>query len=80
MVLRFDLYIFNYTTMSNKTNKSFMKRVKITSTGKIMKRPPGQNHFNAKDSGKRGRRKHGLLRAPTELGKKAKALILNYII
>lgn len=66
--------------MSNKTNKSLMKRIKITGSGKILKRPPGQNHFNAKDSGKRGQRKHGLLRTPAELEKKAKALILNYII
>lgn len=66
--------------MSNKTNKSLMKRIQITGTGKILKRPPGQNHFNARDSGKKGQRKHGSLRIPSELEKKAKALILNYII
>lgn len=31
-----------------KTNKSFQKRLKITRTGKILTRIPGQNHFNAK--------------------------------
>lgn len=31
-----------------KTNKSFTKRLKITRTGKIVARKPGQNHFNAK--------------------------------
>lgn len=32
-----------------KTNKSFTKRIKITRTGKIVARKPGQNHFNAKE-------------------------------
>lgn len=31
-----------------KTNKSFTKRLKVTKTGKILARKPGQNHFNAK--------------------------------
>lgn len=31
-----------------KTNKSFTKRLKVTKTGKILGRKPGQNHFNAK--------------------------------
>ena len=60
-----------------KTNKSLLKRIKITSTGKIMKRPPGQNHFNAKDSGAKGQRKHGDVQAPNELRKRVGALILN---
>ena len=33
-----------------KTNKSVTKRLKITSTGKLMARKPGFNHFNAKQS------------------------------
>ncbi len=33
-----------------KTNKSFLKRLKVTKTGKIIARKPGQNHFNAKAS------------------------------
>lgn len=32
-----------------KTNKSFTKRLKLTRTGKIVARKPGQNHFNAKE-------------------------------
>ena len=60
-----------------KTNKSLLKRIKITGSGKIMKRPPGQNHFNAKDSGSRGQRKHGFIQAPRELDHKVKALIFN---
>jgi ribosomal protein L35 len=31
-----------------KTNKSFLKRLKITKNGKILGRKPGFNHFNAK--------------------------------
>jgi ribosomal protein L35 len=33
-----------------KTNKSFMKRLKVSKNGKITGRKPGQNHFNAKES------------------------------
>jgi len=58
-----------------KTNKSFLKRIKITGTGKILKRPPGQNHFNSKDSGQVGRSKKGQKTAPKELTRIAKAII-----
>ncbi|MCR4325974.1 MAG: hypothetical protein NUV59_04220 [Patescibacteria group bacterium] len=34
-----------------KTNKSYTKRLRVTKRGKIVSRSPGQNHFNAKDSG-----------------------------
>ncbi|MEK7480331.1 MAG: hypothetical protein AAB665_03545 [Patescibacteria group bacterium] len=37
-----------------KSNKSFSKRLRLTRRGKIVARVPGQNHFNAKESG-RGR-------------------------
>lgn len=33
-----------------KTNKSYTKRLRVTRTGKIIARKPGQNHFNAKES------------------------------
>ncbi len=33
-----------------KTNKSFLKRLKVTRTGKILARSKGQNHFNSKES------------------------------
>lgn len=36
--------------MSMKTNKAFTKRIKITKTGKMISRAPGQNHFNARSS------------------------------
>lgn len=35
-----------------KTNKSLLKRIKITKTGKLLVRSSGQNHFNAKESRK----------------------------
>ncbi|MEJ0053874.1 MAG: 50S ribosomal protein L35 [bacterium] len=34
-----------------KTNKSYQKRLRVTRTGKVLARKPGQNHFNAKESG-----------------------------
>lgn len=35
-----------------KTNKSYTKRLKVTKNGKIIGRKAGQNHFNAKQSGR----------------------------
>ncbi len=61
----------------HKTNRSLRKRIKITSTGKILKRQPGQNHFNAKNSGVVGMRKHGLKNSPTEYDKGFQALLPN---
>lgn len=43
-----------------KTNKSFTKRIKVTKKGKILARKPGQNHFNAKESGEKNLSKRGL--------------------
>ncbi len=34
-----------------KTNKSYSKRIRVTKTGKLIARRPGQNHFNAKERG-----------------------------
>lgn len=34
-----------------KTNKSYTKRIKVTKNGKLVARKPGQNHFNARESG-----------------------------
>jgi ribosomal protein L35 len=60
---------------SMKTKKAFLKRIKITGNKKLMKRPPGQNHFNSKDSGNATRAKHGDKVAPTSLIRDAKALL-----
>ncbi len=32
-----------------KTNKAYMKRLKVTKNGKILSRKAGQNHYNAKE-------------------------------
>lgn len=34
-----------------KSNKSYLKRIKVTRNGKLVARVKGQNHFNAKASG-----------------------------
>ena len=40
-----------------KTNKSYSKRIRVTRTGKLIARKPGQDHFNAKQSGAERRSK-----------------------
>lgn len=42
-----------------KTNKSVTKRIKVTGTGKLLRRKRGQNHFNAKQGGEEERGKRG---------------------
>ena len=37
--------------------KSISSRIRITGTGKLMRRPMGQGHFKAKNTGKRNRMK-----------------------
>lgn len=43
--------------MKQKTHKATAKRFKRTKSGKIIKRTSGQNHFNARETGKVGRNK-----------------------
>ena len=40
-----------------KTHKATVKRIVITKGGKLRKRKAGQNHFNARESGKVGHQK-----------------------
>lgn len=65
-------------THGAKTKKALLKRVKITGGNKIMKRPPGQNHFNAKNSGDQTRQKRGDKAGPHELIKSTKSLLTRY--
>ncbi len=44
-----------------KTNKSILSRLKITGSGKLLRRPTNQSHFNAKQSSKQTRLKHRVL-------------------
>lgn len=46
--------------MCMKTNKSILKRIRVTKSGKLIRRKAGQNHFNAKESRKVQRRKREL--------------------
>lgn len=40
-----------------KTHKAVSKRIKITKSGKLLKRHGGQDHFNSRDAGKISRKK-----------------------
>jgi large subunit ribosomal protein L35 len=43
--------------MKRKTNKSAKKRIKVTGKKKMLFRPVSQDHFNAKDTGKKTMKK-----------------------
>lgn len=43
-----------------KTNKSILKRIKITKNKKLLRRKSHQNHFNAKDPGQKTGAKRSL--------------------
>ena len=58
-----------------KTRKSLKKRFKITKTGKVLRRPTGQDHFRAKKSGKKIRQIRKLVQVSAPLAKKIKKLI-----
>ncbi|MEK9174355.1 MAG: 50S ribosomal protein L35 [Patescibacteria group bacterium] len=52
--------------MASKTNKSILKRFRVTKRGKVLHRTPNQNHFRSKKSGNRirGIRKQSSLAKP----------------
>ena len=54
-----------------KTHKAFSSRVKITGTGKVLKRTAGQDHFNGRESGNTTRNKR---RDQTMSGAHARAI------
>lgn len=43
--------------MKLKTHKSTAKKIKVTKNKKLITKTSGQNHFNARESGKVGRNK-----------------------
>jgi len=55
--------------------KSAAKRIKITRTGKLLHRRPGQNHFNAKASRHTQLRHKKMAGFPKSLQKKIKAYL-----
>lgn len=58
--------------MSTKTNKSYSKRLKVTKNGKILARTTGQNHFNAKESGRANQKKNRSVNFPMSNKDKAR--------
>lgn len=62
--------------MKAKTRKSLLKRFKITKTGKILRRIPGQNHFRAKKPRNLVREKRGWV----EVSKEEAKIIKKYLL
>ena len=48
-------------SLAMKSNKSFLKRLRVTKKGKILARVAGHNHFNAKRSGSEHQRKNRIV-------------------
>ncbi len=55
-----------------KTRKSITKRFKITKSGKVLHRPPGQDHFRAKKSGNKIRKKRKWVELDKKTAKRVK--------
>ncbi|MBU1176958.1 MAG: 50S ribosomal protein L35 [Patescibacteria group bacterium] len=60
-----------------KTNKALSKRIKVTGSGKILKRALHQSHFNAKESGNKTRRKRKTSEMSSVDIKKIKQILPN---
>lgn len=58
-----------------KTRKSISKRFKITKTGKVLRRPTGQDHYRAKKSGQKKRQTRKWVHVSKPLAKKIKKLM-----
>lgn len=58
-----------------KTNKSVKKRFKITKSGKVLFRPAGIGHFQAKKSGNQKRRNKGYTELKGSLAKQVKTML-----
>jgi len=58
-----------------KTRKSIAKRFKITKTGKVLRRPMGQDHCLAKKRSKKRRNARKWVEVPKSEAKKIKKLI-----
>lgn len=60
-----------------KTHKTISKRIKITKSGKLLKRHGGQDHFNSRDSGKITRKKRRDQSVASQYVKNIKGLMPN---
>ncbi len=58
-----------------KTIKAISKRFKVTKRGKVVKLKDGQNHLNAKETGKTTRQKRNNLNLSERSGKNIKKLL-----
>lgn len=63
--------------MALKTHKAMSKRIRITRTGKVMKRKAGQDHFNSRESGNTTRNKRTDIQL-TKTVRKAIAAMMPY--
>jgi len=61
-----------------KTKKTVAKRFRITPTGKVLRRHGGQDHFNARNSGKITRKKRRDETMSAHFTKNIKTLIGNW--
>lgn len=55
-----------------KLSKAISKRIRVTKTGKLIRRKAGQNHFNAKESRRFQRRKRELMHVSASIAKQLK--------
>ena len=58
-----------------KSNKSYLKRLKVTKNGKILARATGQNHFNSKESRRSQLKKKRLNSFPMTQKEKSRFLV-----
>lgn len=58
-----------------KTRKSVFKRFKITKTGKVLRRPTGLDHYQAKKSGNKKRQGRKMIEVSKPEVKKIKKLL-----
>lgn len=63
--------------MKLKTNKTVSKRIKITATGKLLKRKAGQDHYNSRESGNVTRSKRSDLLVSKRYTRNIKSIIGN---
>lgn len=64
--------------MKLKTHKTVAKRIKITASGKLIKRKAGQDHFNSRESGNVTRNKRSDLAVSKRYVRNLKSLIINF--
>ncbi len=64
--------------MKLKTHKTVAKRIKITASGKLIKRKGGQDHFNSRESGNVTRNKRRDLAVSKRYTRNLKSLIINF--